>query len=178
MIHVLLLSMYNTLWPLWNYSLLGCEVRGKAVGLENLILQTLTVGECASWCVRQWNKQGQKIPTCAWSHHSSSLFGLCSQTGCDVCERYGLEVRGSVFRIDSQDKNGDDFPGISSLSWSAWQPTKLAAFQCPVILTLHNLRLWIVFPLLPLSCHSVNGKENPATHCRRKHNVLQSSPQS
>lgn len=48
MIRALLLSMYYALWPLWNYSLLRCEVKGKAVGLENLILQTLTVGECAS----------------------------------------------------------------------------------------------------------------------------------
>lgn len=48
MIGVLLLSMYYTLWPLWNYTLLRCEVKGKAVGLENLILQTLPVGECAS----------------------------------------------------------------------------------------------------------------------------------
>lgn len=48
MIHVWLLSMYYALWAQWNYSLLRREGKGKAVGLENIILQTLTVGECGS----------------------------------------------------------------------------------------------------------------------------------
>lgn len=53
------------------------------------------------------------------------------------------------------------FSGTSSLvSWSAWKPSRLAAFQWPVILILQHLRLWFVFPLLPLSCQYFNGKEN------------------
>lgn len=178
MIRALLLSMYYALWPLWNYSLLRCEVKGKAVGLENLILQTLTVGECASWCVRQWNKHRQEsIRLCLESPLVLILW---------VVFPNWMRCMWQVLLGGERDYLWDWFPwqncwcfsGISSLmSLSAWQPSKLAAFQCPVILIIYHLRLWFVLPLLPLSCHSFNGKENTDAHYRRKQIVLQSSPQ-
>lgn len=165
--------MYYALWPLWNYSLLRCEVKDKAVGLENLILQTATVGECAPWCVRQWNKYRQEsVHLCLESPLILILWVVFPNWMSWMCQ---------VLLGGERENLCDWFPGqkwwyfSGILSLVSWQPSKLTVPSNP-----DSTPLEILVCVLSITtvCHSFNGKENTSAHCRRKHNVLQPSPQS